>query len=342
MTRIVPMVMCGGSGTRLWPRSRKMKQKPFLPLLGDSTLFQATLERCADAAMFAPPLIVAGEAHLEHIRAQLPDGASIIVEPGGRNTAPAIALAACRQPADTMMVVCPSDHHIQQPEAFRDAVVSAAKIAIEGPLVAIGIRPTAPETGFGYIQRGDEIAHGHKVKRFVEKPDLERAKEFLAQGDFSWNGGIFVFKAGAYMDELRRFRPNIVSLVDRAVAEGREDGNLFYPAAEPFLQIDGDSIDYAVMEKTQKAATVMADMGWSDIGNWKALYEEQAADHAGNVVRGDADLVECENVYVDSDGPRVSVIGLKDVAIVVDGDEILVTTMDGAQKVGKLPGAINQ
>ncbi|MWV26502.1 mannose-1-phosphate guanylyltransferase [Aurantiacibacter rhizosphaerae] len=342
MTKIVPMVMCGGNGTRLWPRSRKAKPKPFLPLLGDSTLFKATLARCADKAMFAPPLVVAGEAHIEHIRAQLSDGGSVIVEPGARNTAPAIALAAARQPEDAMMLICSSDHHIQDTEAFRAAIVSAAKIAGEGQLVAIGIRPTAPETGFGYIQHGNEIAHGHKVKRFVEKPDLERAKAFLAEGDFSWNGGIFVFKAGAYMDELRRFRPDIVSLVEQAVSEGREDGNLFYPAAEPFLKIEGDSIDYAVMEKTQKAATVTADMGWSDIGNWKALYDEQEADHAGNLVRGDADLVDCENVYVDSDGPRVSAIGLKDVVIVVDGDDILVTTMDGARKVGKLPGAENQ
>lgn len=342
MTKIVPVVMCGGSGTRLWPRSRKVKPKPFLPLVGDATLFEATLDRCSDPAQFAPPQIVAGAAHIEHIRAQMPSGGTIIVEPDAKNTAPAIALAAARQDEDTVLLVCPSDHYIQQPEAFCETVAAAAKIAHEGYLVAIGIRPTAPETGFGYIERGEDLSHGHKVRRFVEKPDLERAVEFLAQGNFSWNGGIFVFRAGSFMEELERFRPDIADLVKEAVAQGNTEGDLFYPAAEPFARIEGESIDYAVMEKTQQAATVMADMGWSDIGNWKALFEEQARDASGNAVRGKADLVGCENVYVDSDGPRVSAIGLSNVIIVVDGDEVMVTSADGVQKVGKLTGAANQ
>ncbi|MFB0612057.1 mannose-1-phosphate guanylyltransferase [Aurantiacibacter poecillastricola] len=342
MSKIVPVIMCGGSGTRLWPRSRKARPKPFLPLLGNTTLFSQTLARCSDPAMFASPIVVAGAAHGEHIRESLPDDGVMIVEPEGRNTAPAIALAAARLPSDAIMLVCPSDHHIRDGAAFCETVADAAELARRDYLVAIGIRPTGPETGFGYIERGDEISPGHAIRRFVEKPDLERAKQFLDDGNFSWNGGIFVFRAGVYLDELRKFRPDMAELVTKAVAEGREEGDSFHPAAEPFCRIDGDSIDYAVMENTQSAATVLADMGWSDIGNWKALLDEQERDGDGNVVRGRGDLVDCRNVYVDSDGPRVSVIGLEDVVVVVDGNDIVITTIDGAQKVGKLPGALDQ
>lgn len=342
MNKIVPVIMCGGSGTRLWPRSRKAKPKPFLPLVGDQTLFEATLARCSDEAMFAPPIVVAGQAHVTHIRGSLPPGGTIIVEPDARNTAPAIALAAARLPADSIMLVCPSDHHIRDGEAFRRAVADAGALAECRQLVALGITPTAPETGFGYIERGETMSVGHRVRRFIEKPDLERAKAFLADGNFSWNGGIFVFRAGVFLEELGAHRPDIASLVEQAVKEGREEDELFHPASDPFCRIDGESIDYAIMEKTGKAATVMADMGWSDIGNWKALFDEQDLSEAGNAVRGRADLVDCENVYVDSNGLRVSVIGLSDVVVVVDGEEVLVTSIDGVQKVGKLTGAQDQ
>lgn len=342
MNRIVPVIMCGGSGTRLWPRSRKAKPKPFLPLVGDQTLFEATLARCSDEATFAPPIVVAGKAHVTHIRESLSPGGTIIVEPDARNTAPAIALAAARLPADAVMLICPSDHHIRNAEAFRRAVADAEALAESRQLVALGITPTAPETGFGYIERGEKMSVGHRVRRFVEKPDLERAQAFLADGNFSWNGGIFVFRAGTYLEELNAHRPDVAVLVRQAVKEGREEEGLFHPAAEPFCRIEGDSIDYAVMEKTSKAATVLADMGWSDIGNWKALFEEQDRGEAGNAVRGRADLVDCENVYVDSDGLRVSVIGLSNAVVVVDGNDVLITSIDGAQKVGKLPGAQDQ
>ncbi|MWV26989.1 mannose-1-phosphate guanylyltransferase [Aurantiacibacter rhizosphaerae] len=342
MSKIVPVIMCGGSGTRLWPRSRKTKPKPFLPLVGDQTLFEATLARCSDETMFASPIVVAGDAHVPHIRESLPSGGTIIVEPGARNTAPAIALAAARLPAEAVMLVCPSDHHIRDSEAFRRAVIDAAALAESRHLVAIGITPTAPETGFGYIERGEPLPVGYRVRRFVEKPDLERATVFLADGNFAWNGGIFVFRAGTYLEELGAHRPDIAGLVRQAVTEGKTEEDLFHPAAEPFCRIDGESIDFAVMEKTGRAATVMADMGWSDIGNWKALFNEQECGEAGNAVRGRADLVDCENVFVDSDGPRVSVIGLSNVVVVVDGNEVLVTCCDSVQNVGKLQGALQQ
>lgn len=342
MSKIVPVIMCGGSGTRLWPRSRMARPKPFLPLVGDKTLFAETLERCADAAVFAPPIVVAGAAHVDLIRESLPSGGAIIVEPDAQNTAPAIALAAVRLPADAVMLVCPSDHHIRDTDAFRTAVTDAVALAHQGYLVALGITPTAPETGFGYIERGAALGGGYAIRRFVEKPDPERAQAFLADGNFSWNGGIFVFRAGTYLVELTAHRADIAGLVREAVASGREEDELFHPAAAAFGQIEGQSIDYAVMEKTGKAATVIADMGWSDIGNWKALFEQQPRDAAGNTSRGRADLVDCTNVCVASDGPRVSVVGLENVVVVVDGDEVLVTSLDGAQKVGKLPGALDQ
>jgi mannose-1-phosphate guanylyltransferase len=337
-----PVILCGGSGTRLWPRSRATCPKPFLPLVGDQTLFEATLARCEG---FAPPIVVTGAAHLPHVEGQLgaaPD-ARIIVEPAQRNTTAAIALAALRLPADAVLLVCPSDHHIADPEAFRAAARAAAKLAAEGWLVAFGIEATAPETGFGYLQQGEAIsAHGFKVARFVEKPDLDRAKAFLADGGYAWNGGIFAFRAGTFLAELEMHRPEIAFQARAAVTAGNEDGRCFHPEAAAFAVIKGESVDYAVMENTAKAAMVPAAMGWSDIGNWDALHDARTHDGAGNSVRGTAELVDCRNVLVESDGPRVSAIGLEDVVIVVDGDEVLVTTRAGAQLVGKLGGASNQ
>jgi mannose-1-phosphate guanylyltransferase/mannose-6-phosphate isomerase len=344
MNQIVPVILCGGSGTRLWPRSRKSKPKPFLPLIGERTMFEATLGRCGDSGQFAPPVIVTGTAHLAHVDEQAREfpGATVIVEPEAKNTAAAIAVAAGRLPEDAVMLVCPSDHHIADEPAFRAAAAAAAKLAAEDWLVSIGITPTAPETGYGYIKRAEPLDGGFRVERFVEKPDFETAQAFLADGGYSWNGGIFAFRAGRFLAELARHRPALAQAAARAVAGGRTDGKHFHPEADAFGQIKPESVDYAVMEETDRAAMVPAAMGWSDIGSWAALREATDCNHDGNSVRGRAELVDCSGVFVDSDGPRVSVIGLRDVAIVVDGDEVLVTTMEGAQKVGKLEGAAKQ
>jgi mannose-1-phosphate guanylyltransferase len=344
-TRIVPVILCGGSGTRLWPRSRVAKPKPFLPLVGEQTLFEATLARAADPARFAAPVIVTGAAHLGHVEAQLgttPD-AAIIVEPAAKNTAAAIALAALRLPSDAVMLVCPSDHHIADSTAFAAAAVAAGGLAREGWLVSFGIEAKAPETGFGYLQQGEPIGSGgFKVARFVEKPDRVRAEAFLADGGYAWNGGIFAFRVGDFLAELAQHRPEIAKAVSASVAAGHSDGRRFHPDAVAFASIKGESVDYAVMENTARAAMVPADMGWSDIGNWDALHAALPQDASGNAVRGIAELVDCRRVLVDSDGPRVSVIGLEDVVIVVDGNEVLVTSKAGAQLVGKLGGAANQ
>lgn len=345
MNKIVPVILCGGSGTRLWPRSRTTKPKPFLPLVGDNTLFQATVARCADPGSFAAPIVVTGTKHLAHVEDQLAgvDGASIIVEPSARNTAAAIALAAHRLAPDSIMLVCPSDHHIADAAAFAAAACSAASLANEGWLVSIGIEAKAPETGFGYLHRGDAIGEGgYRVERFVEKPDEARAKAFLATGEYYWNGGIFAFRVDRFLEELARHRPALAAEVAQAADGGHAEGHLFHPDSASFAAIQSESIDYAVMENTDRAAMVPADMGWSDIGNWQALHVARDRDEDGNAVTGPAELVDCRNVLVDTDGPRVSVIGLSDVLIVVDKGEILVTSAAGVQHVGKLGGAVNQ
>ena len=342
---IHPVILCGGSGTRLWPRSRAVLPKPFLPLIGEGTLFEQTVARCAPEAGFASPIVVTGSAHLAHVEHQLAGqvDARIIVEPLARNTAAAIALAALRLPGDAVMLVCPSDHHIADSAAFQAAAGAAAELAGAGWLVAFGIEATGPETGYGYLQRGALIGSGgFKVARFVEKPDRARAQQFLAEGGFAWNGGIFAFRAGTFLDELAAHRPAIAAQVRMAVAAGHADGARFYPDAAAFAAIDSESVDYAVMESTAHAAMVPVQMGWSDIGSWDALHIARGGDQQGNSVSGPAELVGCRNVLVDTDGPRVSVIGLEDVVVVVNGDEVLVTTRAGAQKVGKLGGAVNQ
>ena len=344
MAVIYPVVLCGGSGTRLWPRSRKTEPKPFLPLVGEQTLFEATLARCVEGDRFAAPVVVTGSDHRCHVEAQAAafPGTRTIIEPMARNTAAAIALAAHRLPPEAVMLVCPSDHHIADTIAFRAAAHAAAALAAEDWLVSFGITPTAPETGFGYIRRGAPLEGGSQVERFVEKPDLATAEQFLADGNYSWNGGIFVFRAGAFLDELARHRPKLAAAVQEAVAKGHEDGAAFHPDAGAFAAIEPESVDYAVMENTTRAAVVPVSMGWSDIGNWHALRDAREGDGDGNRTRGTVELVDCRNVLAETDGPRISVIGLEDIAVVVDGNEVLVTTMAGAQKVGKLGGAINQ
>ena len=344
MQQIHPVILCGGSGTRLWPRSRKHRPKPFLPLLGERTLFQQSLDRASDPARFAAPVIVAGSAHCGLIEEQAAtqNGARLIVEPAAKNTAPAIALAAHALPEDAIMLVCPSDHHIADEAAFLAGVDEAAALAAKGYMVAFGIEPTGPETGYGYIRKGAPLALGHDVAEFVEKPDLATAERFLGDGSYVWNGGIFVFRAGAFLAELETHRPEMAALVAEAWAGMRESDWQLHPAAEPFARIAGESIDYAVMENTPRAAVVSADMGWSDIGNWDALMTARPNDADGNLAIGPVDLSDCRNVMVETDGARVSVVGLEDVIVIVDGGEVLVTSRAGAQKVGKLPGAAAQ
>lgn len=345
-----PVILCGGSGTRLWPLSTSAIPKPFLPLMGEQTLFEETLARVMPAAGFAAPIIVAGRQHRALIEAHFaahlaPADYSLIVEPAARSTAPAIALAAALLDPSAMMLVCPSDHYIADLPAFHRAVSAACALAQEDRLVAFGIAPDRPETGYGYVRQGAPLAGGYEIAEFVEKPNLARAEAYLASGEYSWNGGIFVFRSGVLLAELGRHRPQMIEQVEAALSQSAREGAATLPAAEPFSKIVGESIDHAVMENTRRAAIVPVEMGWSDIGTWAALHDALPANGAfrsdteGNHVSGNADLVDCRGVFALSDGPRISAIGLEDISIVVHGAEVLVTTREGAQLVGQLPGA---
>ena len=333
---ITPVILCGGSGSRLWPRSRPETPKPFLPLVGNSTLFQQTLQR---TRAFSDPMVVAGAAHVDLVEAQSNHFhiAETIVEPEPKQTAAAVALAALRLGDDAMMLVCPSDHHIEDEQAFVEAAGAAAKIAADNWLVCLGAVASSPDVHFGYVRRGEALdGGGFRVAEFVEKPDKAKAAQFLATGLYAWNAGIFAFQAGDYLRELERFRPAAAAAVRRSVSMGRSADRRFYPDPAAFAEVQPESLDYAVMENTDRAALVMGDMGWSDVGNWQALYGMREKDLDGNAVRGPATLVGCRNVLVDSDGPNVHVIGLDGVVVVVDGDDILVTSADNAAEVGKL------
>lgn len=337
---ITPVILCGGGGTRLWPRSRAAKPKPFLSMIGGETLFARAIERCLDSEKFSAPVIVAGQEHLDHIRDQLPRDcdATIIIEPAARNTAPAIGLAAAHLGPDATMLVCPSDHFVRDNRAFRDAAVRAAALARDGWLVAFGIRATTPETGYGYIKRGKPLGrYAARIDEFIEKPDRLRATGFLAKGGYAWNGGIFCFGAAQFLVELSVHRPQMAANISDSMATAVRNDGLIRPGAAAFEAIKGESIDYALMEHTRHAAVVDVDMGWSDIGNWSAVAERVPVDEQGNHSGDKADFLNCRNVSVFSDGPHVSVVGCDDLVVVVDGEDILVVPRAMAHEVANLP-----
>lgn len=247
-------------------------------MISNETLFEQAVSRVSGQTEFAQPLVIAGAAHADLIEDQLAgaDHARLIIEPAAKNTAPPIALAAAMLPRDAVMLVCPSDHHIADPAAFRTAALSAATLAEQDYLVAFGITPTRPETGYGYLENERPLSGGFAIKRFVEKPDQARAQDYFASGQYSWNGGIFAFRAGYLLAELAAHRPKIANLVNQAITSGRKDERRSHPAAASFAAIAGESIDYAVMENTNCAAMVPVGMGWSDIGSWATLADALA------------------------------------------------------------------
>lgn len=338
---IWPVILSGGSGTRLWPLSRAATPKQLLALTGPDTLLQSTVKRASDPMKFNPCIVVANAAHLATITAQLGaiavDPAAIILEPAGRNTAPAIALAAewlVRQDPQSLMLVMPSDHAIGDEPAFQAAIDAALPAATEGWLVTFGIKATRPETGYGYIKVGTAISAGlHRVEQFVEKPDATTAAQYLANGSYAWNGGIFLMRCDRYLAALQRHAPAIAAAVSRSMAGMEQVSAIIRPDPIAFGACPSDSIDYAVMERDDHVAVAPVSMGWSDIGSWDALLDIAGRDPDGNHLLGDVIAIGTTNSLVRSDGPLVTAVGLTGITIVATDDAVLVAASGQSQQV---------
>jgi mannose-1-phosphate guanylyltransferase/mannose-6-phosphate isomerase len=345
---LVPVILSGGAGTRLWPLSRELLPKQLLALTGERTMIQETAARLAGFPDTTAPVVVCNEAHrflvAEQLREMGMPPAAILLEPVGRNTAPAIALAAhvARQIAgdDALMLVLPADHVLQDLAAFQATIRLAVPAAASGKLVAFGIVARTPETGYGYIRRGAGAGPITPIAQFVEKPDVVRAREFIASGDYFWNSGMFMFGARRYLDELEAHAPDIASVCARASATAVREKDFTRVDKAVFSSCRSDSVDYAVMEKTRDAVMVPLDAGWNDVGSWDALHDVLPADEHGNVVRGDVLLEDVEGCYVHADSRLVAALGLHDMVIVETADAVLVAPRDKVQDVKKLVARI--
>lgn len=336
---VIPVLLSGGVGSRLWPLSRSTAPKQLQALLGDRTMIQATVERLEGISADLDPVVVCNRIHADIVDRQLAEiGWSprlIIAEPVGRNTAPAVAAAAYSVPEEAVMVVLPADHVVTDRAAFRAAVGTAVEAARQGFLVTFGVRPHRPETGYGYIRLGDRLGKWWKVDGFVEKPDHETARRYVADGGHLWNSGMFVFTAATVRSELEKHAPEVVEAVSVALGESHREGRVATLGAD-FVRSPAISIDYAVMERTDRAVVVPLDAGWSDVGSWATLWEIEERDADDNVVRGDAEVLDVHRSYVRSEGRLVAVVGLDDVVVVDTGDAVLVAARDRVQDVKRV------
>ncbi|ANB03388.1 mannose-1-phosphate guanylyltransferase/mannose-6-phosphate isomerase [Ectothiorhodospira sp. BSL-9] len=339
---IVPVILSGGAGTRLWPMSRQHYPKQFLPLTGQGqTMLQATLARLPKDPAMVAPVVVCNDAHrflvAEQLRQTGVDPCQIILEPVGRNTAPAVALAALEQTAsgaDPVMVVMPADHLVADVEAFQRALAEAVSLAEAGDLVTFGVVPTEPHTGYGYILADEAKGRsGAPVKAFVEKPDRSTAEDYLASGDYYWNSGMFVFRASAYLDELQQHAPDVLEACRRAMEGTQADLDFLRVDREAFAACRSESIDYAVMEKTRRAVMVPLDAGWSDVGSWESLWSVGERNGDGNVAVGDVMTVGSRNCYVHGNHRLVAAVGVEDLIIVETSDAVLVMHKNRSQDV---------
>lgn len=340
---ITPVILSGGGGTRLWPLSTPEKPKQLLSLAEDRTMLQVTALRVADKALYAPPLIIGSAAHADVIETQLREvgiePGAIILEPAGRNTAPAIALAALSIDPEAVLLVMPSDHVIEKASAFQAAIKAGLPFAKSGWLVTFGISPTRAETGYGYIKLAEPLSEGvWRVERFVEKPVRATAEAMLAAGGHAWNGGIFLFRASNYLDALAVHAPELLIQVRRSMEASIRSGRRLSPERDSFIAAPSESIDYAVMEKAEKVAVVPVDLGWSDVGSWDALHELGPQDDAGNVVSGNAQLLDTSDCLVRGEGVRVSLLGVSDLIVVATKDEVLILPRGRSQEVKRLLG----
>ncbi|MCG2635342.1 MAG: mannose-1-phosphate guanylyltransferase/mannose-6-phosphate isomerase [Gammaproteobacteria bacterium] len=339
-----PVIMAGGSGSRLWPLSRQLNPKQFLALVSpEVTMLQATIQRLQGLDAAAPRLICNEEHRFlaaEQLRQLGMEEADILLESVGRNTAPAIALAALHSIAegeDPVLLVLAADHLIRDTQAFHTSVRTAMPLARDGKLVTFGIVPTSPETGYGYIEQGKALAEGgFAVARFVEKPDAQTATGYIEQGNYFWNSGMFMFRASVYLAELEKFRPDILAACRKAHAGCQRDMHFIRMDRDAFAACPDDSIDYALMEKTDLAAMVPLDGGWSDIGSWSALWEVSDKDADGNVLKGDVLARACQNNHIHADSRLVAAVGVQDLVIVETRDAVLVAHRDQVQDVKKV------
>lgn len=344
---IIPVILSGGAGTRLWPLSRELYPKQLLPLAGAQTMLQETLCRLEGTADLGTPLVVCNEAHrfmvAEQLRSIGQPAAAILLEPVGRNTAPAVAVAALQAMADggdPLLLVLPADHVIRDPAALRAAVAAAAQEAELGRLVTFGIVPTAAETGYGYIRaRASLLAPAStalSVEAFVEKPDAQTARAYVDSGDYYWNSGMFLFRASSYLQQLEQLAPEILRCCRQSLAAAVADLDFIRLGAEAFAACPGNSIDYAVMEKTTAAAVIPLAAGWSDVGSWSALWEVGDKDPQGNVAQGDVLTAGAENCYLHAGSRLVAVVGLEAVVVVETADAVLVAAKDRVQEVKEI------
>ncbi|RMF99162.1 MAG: mannose-1-phosphate guanylyltransferase/mannose-6-phosphate isomerase [Gammaproteobacteria bacterium] len=339
---IVPVILCGGSGSRLWPLSRAAFPKQLLPLLGEHSLLQQTLARLDGLAGLQPPIVVCNESQRFLVAGQLREAGSeplLVLEPEGRNTAPAATLAALAARAggdDPLLLVLPADHLLRDAAAFRSAVSAAAAAAADGALLTFGVVPTAPETGYGYIRADGAGGGPRRVVEFVEKPDTATARQYLDSGAYYWNSGMFLFRAGAWLEEIGQQAPDILAACERAFAGAGRDGDTLRPEPQAFCACRPDSIDYAVMEKTGRAMVLPLDAGWSDIGSWSALHAASDQDAGGNALIGDVHAVDCRNSYLRAESRLVTAVGLDGCIVVETKDAVLVVPRERSQDVKRM------
>jgi mannose-1-phosphate guanylyltransferase/mannose-6-phosphate isomerase len=347
---VIPVILSGGSGTRLWPLSRELYPKQFLPLTGgEQTLLQSTVERIAGFPGAGSPLVVCNEAHrflvAEQLRTMSTTPSAILLEPVGRNTAPAVALAALSQSEpDAILMVMPADHVIGDVPAFHRALAEGLELAEGGSLVTFGVVPGSAHTGYGYIRGGAPQGDtpGRPVKAFVEKPDEETARRYVASGDYFWNSGMFLFRASSYLEELQRHAPDILDACREALTVRDADLDFMRIDEEAFVRCRSDSVDYAVMEKTDRAMVVPLDAGWNDVGSWASLWEVGERDEAGNVFHGDVLAEGVSNTFVHAGQRLVAVVGLNDLVIVETGDALLVMDRNRTEEVKGIVGRLRE
>ena len=335
---ICAVIMAGGVGARLWPLSRAAHPKQFLQLYDKDTLLQTTLKRVSKLDLQSL-VVICNEEHRFFVAEQLRqtyEKGTIILEPEGRNTAPAVALAALTAKDDPLLLVVSSDHIIKDEEAFTDAVKKAVSLAEDGKLVTFGIIPTEPNTGYGYIRSGNKVGVGFKVEEFVEKPSNESAKEYVTNKEYYWNSGIFLFRASRYLEELKKFRPDILEACINAIKSSEQDLNFCRVGKAEFKSCESESIDYAVMEKTNEALVIPLQAEWSDVGSWSALWDISEKDMNSNVIRGDVVTHNSKNSYIKTDDKLICLVDIEDLVVVSTKDAILVANKNSDQNVKKI------